>query len=418
MRKLYLTITAFLLSFSLFAQKAEDPSLLLTAVTLYTEGEYEKAYNILSPLSELYPDDDAISYYCGLSALALRKEDVAEAQLINAVQKDTANMWYLQSLAFFYETKGEVEPFAHYSARLIEKFPSVVNNNPDAMLRIAEAQLMTGKDSLALHLYDRALELVPDYAPAILSKMFIYRRQGNLPPFFVCLEELVRNVDVRSDFKSDYLTDLVDNMTSQFYWVWGQTLENIVDAHLELSPEDPRTHLLKMRFNMIQGENEEAIARCRDMAAAARKSGDIEAEAEAYYLEGDLLYQLDKRKEAYKAYDSALKLKPDYPSVLNNYAYYLSQEQRPSRSKLKKALKMSTRVIELEPDNATYLDTHGWILYLLGRAEEAKPFFKHAMIYGGKDSAVVLAHYAIVLEELGETELANYYYNLSSQKQE
>ena len=70
---------------------------------------------------------------------------------------------------------------------------------------------------------------------------------------------------------------------------------------------------------------------------------------------------------------------------------------------------MSKKTVEAEPDNATYLDTFGWILYLQGKALEAKPFFKHAMLYGGKESATCLEHYSIVLEALGETDLAKVY---------
>ena len=66
--------------------------------------------------------------------------------------------------------------------------------------------------------------------------------------------------------------------------------------------------------------------------------------------------------------------------------------------------------IAAEPDNPTYLDTYAWILHLLGQDIEAKAIFKHAMLYGGKDSRTILEHYAIVLETLGEKDLANIYY--------
>ena len=72
---------------------------------------------------------------------------------------------------------------------------------------------------------------------------------------------------------------------------------------------------------------------------------------------------------------------------------------------------MSKKTVEQEPDNATYLDTFAWILHLMGKDLEAKPFFKHAMLYGGKDSAVILRHYATVLEALGESESAKIYRN-------
>ena len=70
---------------------------------------------------------------------------------------------------------------------------------------------------------------------------------------------------------------------------------------------------------------------------------------------------------------------------------------------------MSRKTVDAEPDNVTYLDTYGWILYLLGRPAEAKPYFKHAMMYGGKESATILRHYSIVLEALGEDDLAAVY---------
>ena len=72
---------------------------------------------------------------------------------------------------------------------------------------------------------------------------------------------------------------------------------------------------------------------------------------------------------------------------------------------------MSKKTVEQEPDNATYLDTFAWILHLMGKDLEAKPFFKHAMLYGGKESAVILRHYATVLEALGEADTAKVYRN-------
>ena len=70
----------------------------------------------------------------------------------------------------------------------------------------------------------------------------------------------------------------------------------------------------------------------------------------------------------------------------------------------------------MEPDNATYLDTFGWILYLEGKIVEAKQIFKRAMLYGGKDSAVIMDHYAEVLYALKEYDMAFVYWNLARQK--
>jgi Tfp pilus assembly protein PilF len=127
---------------------------------------------------------------------------------------------------------------------------------------------------------------------------------------------------------------------------------------------------------------------------------------------GDTYHGAGKERLAYKTYEQALKLDPEYCPVLNNYAYFLSLR----KCRLRKAEKMSLVTVTKEPDNPTYLDTYGWILFLRGKADKAKPVFKHAMLYGGKDSAVVLMHYSLVLEKLGEKDLATYYRNLSDSK--
>ena len=132
----------------------------------------------------------------------------------------------------------------------------------------------------------------------------------------------------------------------------------------------------------------------------------------ALALKGDACHAKGDAKQAFKAYDQALKIDPSYAPVLNNYAYYLSITGK----NLKKAYNMSKKTVEAEPDNATYLDTFAWILHLQGKDLEAKPFFKHAMLYGGKDSAVILDHYAEVLYVLGEYDLARSYWNQAKNK--
>ena len=264
---------------------------------------------------------------------------------------------------------------------------------------------MTRRDDAgALEYYDRALELDPDYAPAELGKLEILRFTGNFPPFFLTLDHFLRNEIVRDEIKSDYLGMLIDNMVSRFYGVWGEQLGKLVDLCYRQAPADPVSNLNKLRRCIIENKQDSVIYMCNRLAEVSRQAGDKENLVLALSTAGDMSYQMGDRREAYRYYDEALEVDPDCAPVLNNYAYYLSEEGR----SLRKALKMSRRTIELEPDNATYLDTCGWILYLLGRPKEAKPLFKHAMLYGGKDSPVVLEHYSVILGERGEKDLSIY----------
>ncbi len=149
------------------------------------------------------------------------------------------------------------------------------------------------------------------------------------------------------------------------------------------------------------------IDNCRYLLSTFPKEKEICLNA--WSMMGDAMHSKGDLRGAYKAYDKALRINPNYAPVLNNYAYYLSLEGK----KLKKAYNMSKKTVEAEPDNATYLDTFAWILHLMGKDLEAKPFFKHAMLYGGKESAVILEHYATVLEALGEADSAQLYRNMA-----
>ena len=111
-------------------------------------------------------------------------------------------------------------------------------------------------------------------------------------------------------------------------------------------------------------------------------------------------------KRSYDAYERALKYDAGNVSVLNNYAYFLSLERR----SLERALSMSSRAVEAEPGNSTYLDTHGWVLYELGRWDEAKRFVRAALSLDTTGSPELRLHYGDILAALGETYMAEVYW--------
>ena len=411
MRKLLTYIVAFLACGCLAHGQEADAGRFLRGVSGYAQGNYDIAAKLFSDLHAEAPGDDAVSYYLGLSEFALGQIDSSEVHLQLAVSQDSTNQWYLEALASLYSAKGDRSAFAGVCERLLELKPSQYNN-PYTLTVVGDEMMNRRADAKALEYYDRALELDPDYAPAELGRLEILRFQGNFPPFFLTLDHFVRNDLVRDDIKSQYIGALMERMDSRFYWVWGEQLSKLADICVKQAPDDPGANLNKLRLTIIENKQDSIIYMCGRLAEAARKAGDKENLVLALSTAGDMSWQLGDRREAYRFYDEALEVDPDCTAVLNNYAYYLSEEGR----SLRKALKMSRRAIALEPDNATYLDTCGWILHLLGRPKEAKPLFKHAMIYGGKDSSVILEHYSEILEALGERDLSIYYGSLAEQK--
>ena len=425
-------------------QKSVLETMLIGAVASMQSGDVDTAIKHLEYLNRNFPGNDAVNYWLGISYAMKGRDTEAETCLEAAAKADSTNLWYWDNLANLYFSTGKGEKAAGIYLDLLKKAPGKYTNAYTLTL-LGNQALAEYKDSLALETFDKALALSPDYTPAILGKSEIYRMQGNVPGFFASVNEMVQNPALNPSAKCDYVNQLLQHIDYNFYQLWRPQLDSLVSGCATVHPADSSALRLAgswfygterkekgreyfTRFVQAYPESIDAqflqLQVLMDEGATARQIIDqceniIRVGGEknprvmpALATIGDTYHQLGQDKNAFKAYERALKADPEYLPVLNNYAYYLCL----SGKKLKKAEAMSKITVEKDPDNATYLDTYGWILYQRKKYQQAKPYFKHAMLYGGRDSAVILEHYAKVLDALGENDLAKSFYMLAEKK--
>ncbi len=523
--------------------EALHENMILSAVRKINDKDIDGAMVILNEIIAEDTNVDAAWYYLAQCAVLKDDLETAEQCFRMATELDPENFWYRYRLARLYavtsrqeltidmyekllndfprksdlyfdmvelyvaqkeydkalETLKEIETvfgmtesIAMYRFNLMrmlnrqeEAFKSLEDYNkqyssPFVLTTLADYEMSMYNDSTALAYYNEALDLAPDYAPALLGKAETLRLTRKYNEYFSVLNKYIEGSDGPASAKSDYLMAIVQRTDPKFLNSFMPQMDTVMSKAVEIHPKDSmmlqtaavyyystnRKDLSKNYFEanlkawpqsfsasanyvefLMYAEEWEELSRvgreaferfpketaflemasvgdfnmkdydkvleiCNKVLEVA--PNDSSKTLRAWSTMGDIYHELGENKKAYKAYDKALKINPDYIYVLNNYAYYLSVEGK----KLGKAYKMSKKTIEAEPDNATYLDTFAWILYLQGKALEAKPFFKHAMLYGGKDSAVIMDHYAEVLYELKEYDLAMVYWNLALQKRD
>lgn len=509
---------------------------IIDAVSDFDAGRYAEAKERLETLVAVDPDNDAAYYYLGMTALMQNDLELAETGFETAVQLDSSNFWYRHRLAGVYAMTDRKELTVEIYNGLLKDFPkksdlyyslielylsmgrmedalstldqidtvfgrsdvSVMTrfdilrrlgrmeeayqvleaynreySSPQVLAMLGDYRMSMYEDSTALAYYDEALDIAPDYAPALLGKAEVFRITRRYEDYFRTIDVFIKDKDIPAEGKCDYLKALVQHSDPNFLTRFQPSLDSVMTSFRSVHPGDSlvtalagiyyygtgRTDKAKDCFRenveqwpeslgaaanyaealMYMGEWEELSAYTKDaygrfpdelaflemstladynlkayddvIATCSRiisvAPDDSARVLTAYTTLGDIYYHLGEKAKAYRSYDEALKVNPEYLTVLNNYAYFLSLDGR----KLKKAYSMSRITVEKEPDNATYLDTFGWILYLQGRSEEAKPYFKHAMLYGGKESAVTMDHYAEVLFDLKEYSLAFVYWN-------
>ena len=380
MKKVLLCMALSLLSFLLSAQEEKRDSIsmenaILDIVSCIEAGDYETAGASLDSLSAIYPENDAIHYYKGLCSYSARDYNDAVSHFAAALELDPSNVWYKETLANVYLNTGEVSA----AEKLFRELQVV---SPGKYPELYVSSMLAGA----------------------------YRMKRDFPSYFASLKSLVRDGTAGDDMKYDALMSVMGGFDSRTFNALLPQIDTVMRVYAEAEPKSMHAHSLCMQMAASLGDNDRVIDECNVMMELQPE--DVDNVVQCLSIIGDTQHQTGNNRKAYKTYEKALKLDPGYCLVLNNYAYYLSLERR----KLAKAEKMSLITVTKEPDNPTYLDTYGWILFLRGKAKKAKPYFKHAMLYGGKDSPVVLMHYSIVLEKLGEKDLATYYRNLAESK--
>lgn len=96
---------------------------------------------------------------------------------------------------------------------------------------------------------------------------------------------------------------------------------------------------------------------------------------------------------------------PDDISALNDLGYLWADQGK----NLPRALEMIQKAIAAEPDNTAYIDSLGWVLYRLGRAEEAVVQLRKAA-EGDDADGVILDHLADALAATGQIAEARRYW--------
>lgn len=539
-RIIYIAIFTLFLSTAAFAQQ-KTGNMIISAVNEYNAGNLPKAKSILGGILESEPSNDAAWYYLALCSVAENDLEMAEFRLGKAVELDPGNFWYRYRLAGIYaatsrtdltleiyeklltdfpkrsdlyfdlaemysaqgknekalETLKEIEAVfgitesvAMYRFNLLmrmkrqeEAYKSLEEYNsryssPYVLATLAEYQLSMYNDSTAVAYYDEALDIAPDYLPALLGKAEALRMTRRYDEYFDALKDFVVIPSDMPKSKTDYLTAVIQRSDRKFIRTFMSDFDDVMEKITQIHPSDSSVLYLSGLYYHSTDRREKAVQSFRknmeqNPSSLSATAGYVEYlmldnRWEELSAEGRKAYERFPDEPAFlemasmgdynlKDYDKVIKLcdrildvapadsaktlrawstkgdiyhqlgepKKSYKAYENalkinpDYVYVLNNYAyylSMEGKNMKKAYAMSRKTVEAEPDNATYLDTFGWILYLMGKAEEAKPHFKHAMLYGGKDSAVILDHYAEVLFALGEYDRAMVYWNQALRK--
>ena len=412
---------------------------------------YEKIY-------EKFPDRNDLAF----NLSELYKENGDKEKALEIYEKLEEKVGISKHLGFakeeLYEKKGEFL----MAKNELDKLLKIYENDVNILGVLAELYNNNGYDDKAKETYEIMFKIDPDNYNAKVSLLGYYRKKKEYSKVFEIVKEIINNREINVNEKVRMMLSFVSNPGETRDYT--ANLEILIDMLEDQYPDDYKVKAIaadlcistgklgearnKLKYIIEKGkgnfvlweqflliensmrnyqelyrESEQAINiypdrptlyMLRGISASELKKYDIAIEAlevglsllkndkqlkiQFYSLIGDGYRSMGLDKKSDEAMEMALEIDSENTIVLNNYAYYLSERG----SKLKKALKMSSKCIKIEPLNATYLDTYGWILFKMGKINEAKIYLEKAMNNAGVNDPEITEHYGDMLCEMKE----------------
>lgn len=406
--------------FSYLIESGEEPAgqkLAMIAQFLTDADDLEVADKLLRTLARPYPDS-ALAHHA-VATLALRSGDVEHAleRITRAIDLDPDNLKarLLYSRALL--ANGEVDKAIDYTARIVGDDP---DPDPDARIELAILYMMADRSDDALSQVSQVQLEQPSRADALRLMGIINFHDQNFDAAWADFEDLL----ARGEYEMDalyYLGQIAHfreetDRAIRFYSEVRRgpnALESQQRAAALLAHEKDD---VKGAVRLLDDHAARSPANAIDMLGSKAQllaSVDEEEDALKYYdkvvsfrpddegwalSRAELLVRMDRIDEALAAYALAVKKWPKSALSLNAYGYTLADKT----DRYLKAEKLIRKALRYDPDRPAIVDSLGWVLFKLGRYDEALAELERA--YEGMQDHEVAAHIVETLVALDRRE--------------
>ncbi len=402
--------------FQALVEKGEEsPGHRLVSLVPYLseEGNPQDADKLMRALAKPYKNSSLAHYAAAALALEAGDTEHAMQRALRSSELDPDNvkpkLLYARALLI----QGNADEAIEYTARIIGDDP---DPDPDARMELAIMYMMSGRDDDALSQVNQVLLEQSGRADALRLMAIINFRQEHLDAAWDDFQDLLASGQYRMDALY-YLARIADyreefNRAILLYRevryganaVASQRRASAllafqnddVDGAVELLDEfaeDSPSHAIDMILAKAQLfaslEEYEQSLELYDRVIEFRPDdeGTVLSRAE-------LLLRMGRVDDALAAYSVAVKRWPKSALSLNAYGYTLADRT----DRFAEAEKLIQKAIKLDPDSPAIIDSLGWVLFKLGRLDEALVELQRA--YDGLDDHEIAAHLVEVLVAL------------------
>lgn len=399
----------------LVEQGQEPPGHRLVSLVRYLseEGDPQKADKLMRSLAKPYKESSLAHYAVAVLALEAGDTEHAMERALRSSELDPENvkpkLLYARALLI----EGDSDEAIEYTARIIGDDP---DPDPDARMELAIMYMMSGRDDDALSQVNQVLLEQSGRSDALRLMAIINFRQEHLDAAWDDFQDLLATGQYRMDalYYLGRIADYRDEhdraillyrevrygsnaVVSQRRASALLALEKddvdgaleVLEEFAESSPSHAVDMILAKAQLFASLDQYERSLEYYDQAVEFRPDNEGTALSRA-----ELLLRMGRVDDSLEAYLAAVKQWPKSALSLNAFGYTLADRT----DRFDEAEKLIRKAIKLDPDSPAIIDSLGWVLFKLGRLDEALVELQRA--YDGFDDHEVAAHLVEVLAAL------------------
>jgi tetratricopeptide (TPR) repeat protein len=399
----------------------EPPGEKLVVLTRYLSeaGDPGDADRLMRSLAKPYPDS-ALAHYAA-ATMALNSGDVDHAldRAARAIELDPDNIKLKLLYGRALLSSGDIDAAIDFTARLVG---DDMDPDPDARIELAIMYMMADMPDFALSQVNQVLLEQSGRMDALRLMAIINFHKDNLDAAWDDFQDLLSSGEYQMDALY-YLGRIADireetDRAIRFYSEVRRGSNAAVSqqraAALLAHEKDDLESALALLDEFAASSPTDAIEAMRGKAALLASVGAHD-DALGYYEKlvefrpddervvlsrAELLVRMNRIDDALAAYDGAVQRWPKSALALNAYGYTLADRT----DRYREAEKLIRKALKYEPDNAAIIDSMGWVLFKLGRFEEALAELERA--WAGMQDHEVAAHIVETLVALDRREEA------------
>jgi len=353
----------------------------LTMVELdLAQGKTAAAVTRLESLHRTHPK--AVEPPLLLARLALAQDDARRADgfIQAALQAAPNRADILNAAGLLYLESGRFDQ----ALAMFQDGTAADASNPVLWLNLGRAQLGLNQRGLARESLQKALNLHPDWLPAVGALAFLEVQDGNGA---AALNRLAALKQTRPNNPALLALEGEVHLVLQKYAEAAQAYE--AAAKIRPAPE----LAMKIYQARLAGKLPNPLEPMEQWARAHPDNiGFRNRLAEAYLNAGD-------KRQAAEQYRQVLQRQPKHVPSLNNLAWLYQELGDP------RALAIAREAYALAPQSAAIMDTLGWILVQSGQLTTGLPLLEKAASAAGAP-ADIRYHYAAALARSGSNDRA------------